>query len=107
MELFQLSRKYLAIVGVETFQPSQKSQAVIVLIKRLLFFISSILYVILSSVYIVYEAEALNQYADSFYGFASSTAGSVDFAILLWKMDSLFKLIGDVEKIVEQRKLEY
>lgn len=107
MKLFQLHRKFIAVMGVELLQPFQKNQAMIVIIKRLLYFISLILFVILSSVFLGYEAQTLDEYADSFYGSVSTVVFSLIFAIILWKMDSLFKLIGDFEQLIEQRKKRY
>lgn len=105
MQLFRLNQKYLAIMGIEAFQPFSENQPLIVFVRRLLVLISLTICVILSSVFLAYEAKTLNEYADSFYGFATTTAIFFLFTIFLWKMDSLFKLIVDFEKLIEQRKI--
>lgn len=106
MRIFQLSRKYLAVVGIEPLQPFQKEQPMIVFVRRFVVFISLLAYTILSWIFLGYEAETLNDYADSFFGFATTAGFSLILAIILWKTDSLFKLIRDFEKLIEQRKLE-
>ena len=105
MRLFQSNRKYLAVIGIEPLQPFEKNQKMIVLVRRLLFFIGFIVCAILSSVFLGYEAKTLSEYADSFYFSISMISLSIGLAIMIWKVDILFKLIGDFEKLIEQRKI--
>lgn len=104
IKLFHLQRKYFALMGI---QPFSKNQPIIVLIRRILVFTPLILFAILSAVFLAYETKTVNEYADSFYGFAGATSIWAAFAAMLWKMDSLFKLIGDFENIIEQRKRRF
>ena len=101
MRIFQSIRKYLAILGIEPLQPFQKKR---LMTKRLVVFIIFILFFTSSLVFIGYEASSLGEYADAFYMSATLDWMIFAFGILLWKMDDIFKLIGDFEKLIQQRK---
>lgn len=105
MKLFQLNRKYLAVMRIEPHQSCQERQPMIVLFMRFLISIPKVVFAILSAIFLGYEAKTLDEYANSFYGTVTMIGFPLIFAILLWKMDSLFKLIGDFEKLIETRKM--
>lgn len=100
-------RMYLAVMGVQSLQPFQKNQPMLVIIKRLLAFLSLIIFIIFAFIFLGYEARTLNEYADSFYWFAAKTMVFCVSAIILWKMNNLFKLFGAFEKTIEQSKLGF
>lgn len=93
-------------MGIEPLQPFEKNQKMTVLIRRLMVFTIFIVFGVLSAVFLGYEAKTLNEYADSFYELATSTAFSLILATIFWKVNRLFKLIGDFEKLIGQRKIK-
>ena len=101
----KLFRKKLAFMGVEPLQPFQKNHSTILFIKRLLIFIVLITYVIFLTVFIGYEAKTIDEYADAIYLSATSTSFLLNFSIILWANDSLFKLIDDFENLIRMRKI--
>lgn len=105
MKSFQSFRKYLAILGIEPLQPFQKNHSMIMQLKRLVVFIIFNLFVILLLVFVGCEADSLDEYADAFYMSATLTTMLFVFTIFLWKMDILFKLIGDFEELIQKRKI--
>lgn len=105
MKLFQLHRKYFSFIGIEPLQPFQKNQKLIVLWRRLLVFIPFIACAILSSAFLGYKAKTLEEYSDSFYFSISMVHMCTILTVLVCKAARLFKLIEDIEKLIEQRKI--
>lgn len=105
MKIFQLIRKYLAFMGVEPFQPLQKNHSMIMIRRRLSFFTLFVLWFILSVAFLWYEVKTLDEYADAFYVTATLFNTLINLAIILWKMDSLFKLIEDFGNHFKKRNI--
>lgn len=104
MKIFQLFRKYWALLGVEQLQPFQKNQRVKSFLKRLPVFIVCVLWFICLTVFTGCEAAKIDEYADAFYISSCVMAILFTFAITLWKMDNLVKLIEDFENLISQRR---
>lgn len=106
MELLRLYRKYFAVMGVEP-PPFNGDRLIFSIAKRFLVFTSLIVFILLSCVFFECEAKTLDEYADTFYGFAASCAVFTDFTVMVRKMKNLFRLIEDFEKLIEQRKKRF
>lgn len=105
MKIFRLFRKYLAFMGVEPFQPLQKDHSITMNGRRLPFFALFVVWLILSVTFLGYEVKTLDEYADAFYVTVTLSNTVIDLAIIIWKMDSHFKLIEDLGNHIKKRNL--
>lgn len=105
MKFFQMFRKYLAYVGVESHQPFEKNHSMIMFVKRLLVLIPSALWFICMIIFIGYEAKMIVEYADAFFMSVSLITINFQFLTIYWKIDDLYNLIEDFENLIEQRKI--
>lgn len=104
MKIFQLLRKYLAILGVEPLQPIEKNQRIEMYLKRMQLLVLCIQWVICLTVFIGCEAKTIDEYTDAIYISSCVTTILCTFPIIIWKIDNLFKLIEDFEDLIRQRK---
>lgn len=91
-------RKYLGNLGV---YPSKKFT-----LRSLFFFISTASYSILSTIFLCFEANTLNEYAESFYGAATPLFVFRINVIHALKREYVFELIELTENFIEKRKVE-
>lgn len=104
MKIFQFFRKSFAFLGVEPLQAFEKNHSMIMLLKKLPAFMLCTIWLICSVVFIGYAAKTIDDYADAFYMSVTLTIIILQFTIIIWKTDNLFKLFEDFENIVKKRK---
>lgn len=94
MHLFQSNQKSLAMMGIVANQHRFNFK---MFESFVMFIIPSISYLI----FILRDASELRDYIDTVYLGSSTTMIGLCFLNFVWKMENLFKLIRDIEQIVE------
>lgn len=89
---------------IEPPQSTEKNHSVSMLLRNLLEFSLLIFWAIASIIFLVYEANTLKQHVESFYISITLLAHLFLSAITLSKLEKIFKLIENLESLIEQRK---
>ena len=58
---------------------------------------------ITAAIYLFVEAKIIQEYADSFYAFATTAATAINIFSFIWNMENVFNLIQNLENAIEQR----
>lgn len=95
-KIFQMSQKYFTVLGISPIlmvQSNPFNQ------KNLICFLVFGLQLISEFIYILYEAETFWDYIQSIYFCSVSILATVVFLILVFRVDKLFKYIGNSENL--------
>lgn len=72
--------------------------------KRLLVLSILIHFSLTTLTFLLYEAQTYREYAESFYIFVTASLKIGTFSVTLRKISTLFKLLADYQKTIENRK---
>lgn len=102
MEIFELLRKHLAILG---FTQKHSMQPYPFLNSKLLgASVAVILNMVLCCIYFLFVASSFEEYVDSFFTSSGTTGIFVIFFVYVWKMKQLFEYINIVHGMVKASK---
>lgn len=103
MEIFELVKAHLAILGLNKLQAMQPYPFLSV--KLLGAFVAVVTNMIPSCIYFFFVASSFEEYIDSFFTSSGSTGIFVIFSIYVWKMKELFQYINVLHGTVNASKL--
>lgn len=104
MELFELQKKYFAIIGIDSCQAIQKNPFNKKNSATLLILISAF---ISTNAFIWFEATTFQEYTESFYVAATSIIATAGPVIYLTKMSQLFEFIKNMEHLIKTSKWKF
>lgn len=61
---------------------------------------------ITAAIYLFVEAKTIQEYADSFYAFATTAATAINIFSFIWNMENIFNLIQNLEKAIAKQSLQ-
>lgn len=104
MEIFELLKSYLATLGYSQFQSTLSHSFFNG--KLLVATLAASLNMILCCLYFFIVADSFEEHIDSFF-FASGSVGILGiFSIFVWKIEKIYRSIGQIRKTVNASKCE-
>lgn len=100
MKLFINLRRYFDILGISPVQNVNKY------FRQFFTLFFQVQLSITAVIYLFDEAETIQEYADSFYAFATTAATAINIFSFIWNMDKVFDLIQNLEKAIEKQSLK-
>lgn len=102
IELFQSFKRFNRMTGIHPSKPNQKYSSKL---RSAVILLPLILANISSTAYLTFEAEAVAEYAQSFYISASELCFTIDFLAVKWGMKDIIQLIEIFQKFIQKSKL--
>lgn len=101
IKLFQSIQKFLNIQGI---YPLQSNQSTPYNGKNLFFLFCYVQMFISATAFCLFKAKSMYEFGLTFYASLTELQTIVYFTIILWKVDKVLKLIGNLENFIEKSK---
>lgn len=104
MEVFHSLKFVLKLFGILEWQfPSPFQHFPITLVQRVIVFISLTISLVTTSWFFIFEADKLNEYAESFNIALSSLSVLVCYSIAVWKRKQIEYFLKSIQQIIQNR----
>lgn len=105
MKLFHSTRIRSMLLGIEPLQPFQEHHTINKYLKQTLASVFFILGTTFSNAFLLFRAKSFEEYTISFFINTTILLSLLNYIIILCTIKKIFKLIDDLEAIIQKRKL--